>query len=84
MGTIALLLLPFYANKEENPNYTGTESFNFCMSYLIPESQLQILEFNRIVKDLNGFSKEEFINAVSKTYEVSKSDESFTPAKKMK
>ena len=33
-----------YANKEEeNPNYTGTESFNFCMSYLIPESQLQIL-----------------------------------------
>ena len=32
------------------------------MSYLIPESQLQILEFNRIVKDLNGFSKEEFIN----------------------
>ena len=68
--------------REENPNYTGTESFNFCMSYLIPESQLQILEFNRIVKDLNGFSKEEFINAVSKTYEVSKSDESFTPSKK--
>lgn len=68
--------------REENPNYTGTESFNFCMSYLIPESQLRILEFNRIVKDLNGFSKEEFIDAVSKTYEVSKSDESFNPRKK--
>lgn len=67
--------------REENPNYTGTESFNFCMSYLIPESQLRILEFNRIVKDLNGFSKEEFIDAVSKTYEVSKSDESFNPRK---
>lgn len=68
--------------RKENPNYTGEESFNFCMSYLIPESQLRILDFNRIVKDLNGLSTKEFINAVSKTYEVSVRENSFTPSKK--
>ncbi len=36
-------------------------SFNYCMSYLIPESDLKIYEFNRLVKDLNGLSKEEFL-----------------------
>ena len=47
--------------RKEKPDYTGNESFNYCMSYLIPESQLRILDFNRIVKDLNGLSTEEFI-----------------------
>ena len=65
--------------RKENPNYTGTESFNFCMSYLIPESQLRILDFNRIVKDLNGLSAEEFIDAISNTYEITKNEGSFTP-----
>ena len=63
--------------REENPYYTGSESFNFCMSYLIPESQLRILDFNRIVKDLNGLSAEEFIAAVSSAYQVSESENSF-------
>lgn len=68
--------------REENPDYKGTESFNFCMSYLIPESQLRILDFNRIVKDLNGLSAKEFIAAVSSTYQVSESENSFIPSEK--
>ena len=68
--------------REENPDYTGSESFNYCMSYLIPESQLRILDFNRIVKDLNGLSTEEFITSISKTYKVEKRDNSFIPIKK--
>jgi len=68
--------------REENPDYTGSESFNYCMSYLIPESQLRILDFNRIVKDLNGLSTEEFITSISKTYKVEKREESFIPVKK--
>ena len=52
------------------------------MSYLIPESQLRILDFNRIVKDLNGLSTEEFITSISKTYKVEKREESFIPVKK--
>ena len=47
--------------KENNPTHTGNEAYNFFMSYLIPESDLQIHEFNRLVKGLNGLSKEEFL-----------------------
>src|SRR5690606_1509667 len=43
--------------KEENPNLTGTEAYNYFMSFLIPESDLKIYEFNRLVKDLNGLEK---------------------------
>ena len=45
----------------ENPNHNGQEDYNFFMSYLIPESHLKISEFNRLVKDLNGLSVEEFL-----------------------
>ena len=47
--------------KEANDNHTGNEPYNYFMSYLIPESDLKIYEFNRLVKDLNGLSKEEFL-----------------------
>lgn len=47
--------------KEGNPNHNGSESYNFFMSYLIPESELVIHEFNRLIKDLNGLTKEEFL-----------------------
>lgn len=47
--------------KEENPEHTGEESYNYFMSFLIPENDLKIYEFNRLVKDLNGLEKEEFL-----------------------
>ncbi|WP_422104970.1 DUF1015 domain-containing protein [Winogradskyella sp.] len=47
--------------KENNLNHDGSESYNFFMSYLIPESDLVIQEFSRLVKDLNGLTKEEFL-----------------------
>jgi len=47
--------------KANNPDHNGNEHYNFFMSYLLPESDLKIHEFNRIVKDLNGLSKEEFL-----------------------
>lgn len=46
---------------KENPNHIGNEKYNFFMSYLLPESQLSIYEFNRFVKDLNGLSTAEFL-----------------------
>lgn len=45
----------------ENPNHTGKEDYNFFMSYLLPESQLSIYEFNRFIKDLNGLTPDEFL-----------------------
>ncbi|WP_088188795.1 DUF1015 family protein [Desulfosporosinus sp. FKA] len=54
--------------REANPNYTGEEEFNFFLSVLFPHDQLMILDYNRVVKDLNGYTKEEFLNAVSQSF----------------
>lgn len=46
---------------KDNPKHTGDENYNFFMSYLLPESQLSIYEFNRFIKDLNGLTADEFL-----------------------
>lgn len=51
------------ARREANPGYDGTEEFNYFMSVLFPASQLSILAYNRVVRDLNGLTKDEFLNA---------------------
>jgi len=56
--------------KEANPNHDGSESYNFFMSYLIPESDLVIHEFNRLIKDLNGLTKEEFLIRLDASYRI--------------
>jgi uncharacterized protein (DUF1015 family) len=56
--------------KEKNPNHLGDEPYNFFMSYLIPESDLVIHEFSRLVRDLNGLSKEEFLIKLDAIYRI--------------
>lgn len=56
--------------KEKNPNHNGSESYNFFMSYLIPESDLVIQEFCRLVKDLNGLTKEEFLIKLDAVFRI--------------
>jgi len=56
--------------KEKNNNHSGSESYNFFMSYLIPESDLVIHEFNRLVKDLNGLTKEKFLIHLDYLYRI--------------
>jgi uncharacterized protein (DUF1015 family) len=58
--------------QRENPQHTGEEAYNFFMAYLIPESQIRIYEFNRMVKDLNGFSKEEFLIQLDEYFRIEK------------
>lgn len=53
------------ARREANPGYDGTEEFNYFMSVLFPASQLLILAYNRVVRDLNGLTKDEFLNALA-------------------
>lgn len=53
------------ARREANPGYDGTEEFNYFMSVLFPASQLSILAYNRVVCDLNGLTKDEFLNAIA-------------------
>lgn len=69
--------------KNENPNHTGDENYNFFMSYLIPESDLQIFEFNRLVKDLNGLTKLEFLEKLSTLYRIqNRGAQPYKPSKK--
>lgn len=56
--------------REENPHHNGEEAYNYFMSYLIPESDLKIYEFNRLVKDLNGLEKEEFLIKLDEYYRI--------------
>ena len=68
--------------REENQGYTGEEDFNFFLSVLFPESELEILPYNRVVKDTNGLSEEEFIEKISQICDVKKVDEAYQPAEK--
>ncbi len=56
--------------KANNPKHTGSETYNFFMSYLISESELKIHEFNRVVRDLNGLTKEEFLIQLDTVYRI--------------
>ncbi len=68
--------------KEHNPNHTGKEEYNFFMTVIFPDNQLKVIDYNRVVKDLNGLSKDEFIKALDKTYVVEDmGTEIYKPAK---
>ena len=56
--------------KENNPNHTGNEEYNFFMAVHFPESQLTIIDYNRVVKDLNGLSKDELIAKLEENFAV--------------
>ena len=62
--------LLYQDEKQNNSNHNGSESYNFFMSYLIPESDLVIQEFSRLVKDLNGLSKEEFLIRLDANFRI--------------
>lgn len=56
--------------RAENPGYTGEEPFNYFLSVLFPDDQLMIMPYNRVVKDLNGNSKLEFLEKVNQCFAV--------------
>ena len=70
-------------NETKNSKHSGKEAYNFFMSYLIPESEIRIFEFNRLVKDLNGHTKESFLVKLDELYRIKKTDlELYKPTKK--
>lgn len=58
--------------REENPGYDGSEEFNYFLSVLFPDDQLMIMPYNRVVKDLNGLTEEEFLEDITKYFTVEK------------
>ena len=56
--------------QKQNPNHKGDEEYNYFMAVCFQASQLTILDYNRVVKDLNGMTSEQFIDALKKNFEV--------------
>ena len=69
--------------REQNPSYTGEEEFNFFLAVLFPENELEIMDYNRVMKDLNGNSSEEFMNKISEIFEIEAvGSQAYKPEKK--
>lgn len=68
--------------KSKNPNHTGNEEYNYFMAVIFPDNQLKIIDYNRVVKDLNGLSSEQFLQKLSEGFTVEeKGAEIFKPEK---
>jgi uncharacterized protein (DUF1015 family) len=70
------------ARREEHPDYTGEEEFNYFLSILFPDDELCILPYNRLVKDTNGLSTEKFLEEVGKRFLVEQCQEQVAPTQK--
>ncbi|MBE6783771.1 MAG: DUF1015 domain-containing protein [Ruminococcaceae bacterium] len=70
--------------REENPDFNGTEEFNFFLAVLFADSDLEIMDYNRVIKDTNGLDNDEFLNKISGKFEVEKQNsyEPFRPQEK--
>lgn len=66
----------------EHPDYDGSEEFNYFLSVLFPHDQLMIMDYNRTVKDLNGYTKEEFLDKVSQSFSLEESETAVKPETK--
>jgi len=67
--------------KKANPNHKGDENYNFFLSVLFPANELYIMDYNRVVKDLNGLSVDEFLEKVGQKFEISKLSKEEAPKK---
>ena len=56
--------------RAQNPNHTGKEEYNYFMAVCFPQSHLAIIDYNRVVKDLNGMTPEQFLQALEEDFEV--------------
>lgn len=68
--------------REAKKDYTGKEEFNYFLSVLFPDDQLYIMDYNRSVKDLNGWTKEEFFEQIQKSFILTALDHMQKPEKK--
>lgn len=60
---------------QQNPNHTGKEEYNYFMAVCFPADQLTIIDYNRVVKDLNGLTDEEFLAKVAENFVVEEKGE---------
>lgn len=68
--------------RKANPDYTGDEEFNYFLAVAFPDKELEIMDYNRVVKDLNGLDENELITAISKSFEVEETEGRCKPSDK--
>ncbi len=56
--------------RKNNPNYSGNEEFNYFLAVHFPDNQLKIIDYNRVIKDLNGLSEDEFIEKLKEDFDI--------------
>ncbi len=68
--------------RAENPNHTGNEEYNYFLAVHFPDNQLSIIDYNRVVKDLNGLTQEEFLKKLSEYFNIHKvGSEAYKPSR---
>jgi uncharacterized protein (DUF1015 family) len=68
--------------RKEHPGYSGDEPFNYFLSVVFPDNQLDILDYNRVVKDLNGLTPQDFMTALQEKCEIEAVDQAYRPNSK--
>jgi uncharacterized protein (DUF1015 family) len=67
------------SSKAANPNHSGEEDYNYFLSVIFPHNQMQILDYNRVVRDLNGMDNDAFLQKVAERFSLEESDTPFKP-----
>lgn len=67
---------------DKNPNHNGTEEYNYFLSVIFPASHLNIMDYNRVLKDLNGNNENQFFEKISKIFDINEQKQQFKPSKK--
>lgn len=73
-----------FMRREQNPDYTGEEEFNYFLSVLFPDEELMIMDYNRVVKDLGNDTAESFLEKVGQIFELNELSEAMQPKEKGK
>ena len=68
--------------KENNPHHTGDEEYNYFLTVIFPDDQLYIMDYNRVVNDLNGLSDDEFMRKVAEKFDIEKQSAQYKPEMK--
>ena len=68
--------------REEHPGYTGEEEFNYFLSVIFPDDELMIMDYNRVIRDLNGRTPEAFLEEMKKVFDVETLEKAEHPKKK--
>lgn len=69
------------SRRAANPGHTGVESYNYFLSVIFPDNQMQIFDYNRVIRDLNGLTREDFVRRVEQSFSVSTSAAPVKPAR---